>query len=169
MTTKDERRLRDEVRQWIDTAGTFHVEIDPQRYVTADPRMLARLRAQLVELQTTVLQVIRGDEPHGPCPACFDELLRDVSEATPQVSDRDQRRVVVATIDAISGNIAEIDDWVTEQRTLRSSGGTSYMLVPDELDGWFTEAVGVLTHIAESVAIEKRLMAHGSRQSHRGG
>ena len=83
--------------------------------------------------------------------------MEHVADATPDLSDRDRRRVVIASIDSIAGSIWDIADWVTEKRTVRYSDGTAYMLSPEEMDGCFIEAVGVLDHIRLSVKEERRL------------
>ena len=100
----------DAAREWLDTAGTWHMEVDPQRFAGADPATISYLRARLAGL--TTLARLRM-EPAGPAwdRVTMADLVMVVEQVLPRGSFSDHRLVIAATIDAIGEDISDLWDW----------------------------------------------------------
>ena len=106
----EEKHPHQAARDWLDTAGTWHTEVDPQRFAGADPATIAHLRSRLAGL--TALARL-GMEPRGPAwdRVTMADLFRVVEQVLPRESLNDHRMVIAATIDAIADDISDLWDW----------------------------------------------------------
>ena len=93
----------DALRHWIDTAGTWHVQVEPEQLAHADPVHLALLQSRLLALLDIVERITDPARRRtgNPNVASLDEVMDFVSQVFPERAGGELRPVAAAAIEGI--------------------------------------------------------------------